>query len=137
MVGVTNDMVGRENAEDGVRIDPAQNMGGQADGRCGVALRGLGDDLRSRDLGQLANDLIPDKAIGQNPEAFGRNQGPKAIHRLLDQGSFVEPDRQDLFRMTLAALRPKTGTATTGQNQAVVVVIAQGKVSLTAQDKNG
>ena len=62
----------------------------QADGRRGVALRGLGQDLALWNLGQLPDDLGAQMIVGQNPDALRRDHRAQPIDGLLDQRPLAE-----------------------------------------------
>ncbi len=97
-----------------------QNVRSQRDRGRRIALRRLGDDLRGRYFGQLADDLVANEIIGQDPDALGRYQGRQTVHRFLNQRSLPR-DLEDLLGVTLPAARPKPRTPSAGQNEAVVI----------------
>ncbi len=67
-----------------------QDLGGQTDCRRRVALCRLGQDLALGDFGELANDLVPQMAVGEYPDSLGRQDRTQPVDGLLDQGAVAE-----------------------------------------------
>ena len=116
-------MIGREDTHHGVRVDGLQDMRRESNGGSRVALGRLGQDLGFGNLGQLAHDLGAQMVIAENPNTFGRKNGPQSIHGLLDQGALAA-EAQHLLGVAAAAARPKARAAAASQNQAVVAGVA-------------
>ena len=95
-----------------------EDLRGQTNGGRRVALGGLGQDLALGDFRELANDLVPQMAVGENPDSLGRQDRPQPVDGLLDQGAVAEQP-QDLFGAGPAALGPEAGAPASGQNQTV------------------
>ena len=70
---ITDDVVGGENAEDGVGVNGFEDMGRESDGGGGVSLRRLRDDLMRGDVRQLTHNFIAHEFVGEAPDALGRN----------------------------------------------------------------
>ena len=95
-------------------------MRGQADGGRGIALRGFGQDLALRNLGQLPHDLGAQMIVGENPMVLRRDHRAQPVHSLLDQRSLPK-EAQHLLGVRAPAARPEARTSATGQDQAVVI----------------
>src|ERR1035441_9786806 len=93
-----------------------EDVGGQADGGCGIALDRFGEHLAGRDFGKLADNLVAQMVVGEDPKAFGRNDGRETFDGGLDQRALPD-DVEDLFGGTLAAARPEARAAAAGEDQ--------------------
>jgi hypothetical protein len=113
-------VIGGEDAEDGFRIALEENLRGQRQARGRVALRRFGEDLLARHFGQLPADLLLKMGVGEHPNAFGRNDGPQAFERFLDERLLTEK-REQLFWRPGAAFGPEAGAAASGKDEAIVV----------------
>ncbi len=82
-------VVGREDAHDGVGVAGVEDLRRQPDGRRGVALHGLGQNLISGDLGKLLNNDVAQVVVGQHPQALGSDQRRQAVHRGLNQAALA------------------------------------------------
>ena len=85
-LGLGDDVVRGKDAHDGVGIQLADQVGGEADGGGGVALGRFGEDLALGDAGQLLDDLRTQGGIGEHEDALGRQHFPQAVDGLLDEG---------------------------------------------------
>ena len=72
-----------------------QEKRGQADGWCGVASGGLGDDLLRWKFRELTLDGLAQVVVGDDPETTGRGDRLQARDRLLDHG-LLAIERQQL-----------------------------------------
>ena len=97
-----------------------QDVGHQADGGRGVALRWFRQNLLFRDLGQLPDNLRLQMIVGENPDAFGRQHRLQAVHGLLDQRPFAH-EAKHLFRVLAAAAGPEARTPPARQYEAVLI----------------
>jgi hypothetical protein len=95
-----------------------EDLGGKSNGRGRITLGWFGQDLALGNLRKLANDLVPQMIIGQNPDSLRRQHGTKPVDGLLDQGAFAE-QAQDLLGTALAALGPEACSPAAGQDQPV------------------
>lgn len=86
----------------------------------GVPLLRFGDNLRRGHLGKLADDLLAQMLVRENPDTFRRQDWSQAIHCCLDHRSFPV-DRQNLFGAAPAALRPEARTTPAGEDQPVTM----------------
>jgi hypothetical protein len=113
-------MVGGKHAHDRFRIERIQDLRRQTDGRRRVALHRLGQNLSFRNLGKLAHNGVAQVSVGQHPDMFRRDQRGQAVYGGLDQRPF--PDHvQNLLGGALAASRPETRAASSGQNQSIMM----------------
>src|SRR5450631_1470531 len=90
------------------------------DGRRGVALGRLRQNLALGNLRELLYDLRAQLLAGENPEAFGRKHRTQSIHRLLNQGAVPE-EFEDLLGAAATAARPESSAAAARENQTVIV----------------
>ena len=97
-------------------------MRGQPDGRRGIALRRLGQNLALRNFRHCLHNLGAQMVIGENPQALGREHGPRTIHRLLNQGPLSEK-AEHLFRVRAAAARPEARAAASRKDEAVMASV--------------
>ena len=64
-----DDVVGGKHAHHRIRIDRLQDVRGQPDGRRGIALRGLRQNLPRGNLRKLPHDFVAQVIVGQHPHA--------------------------------------------------------------------
>jgi len=107
-------MVGGKHADDRFRIEPMQQETCQADGGRGISWFGLHDDVLGGDPGQLADDLIVDEVVGDDPEVSFFAQRQETLYGLLNHGLF-SIQREHLFRQAATAPRPEARSAPTCQ----------------------
>jgi hypothetical protein len=60
-------------------------MGGKADARSGVPSCRLGQNLFLWDFRQLADNLVPQVIVRENPYPLRRQYRPESVNSLLDQ----------------------------------------------------
>jgi len=113
-------MIGREDAEDGTRVEGLEHVAGEAYGGGGVTLCGLGEDLALGDFRELAGDFILEKFVGEDPDTLRRKKGPETVYGLLDEAAFTK-EVEDLLGLGLATAGPETGATAAGEDEAVIV----------------
>ena len=97
-----------------------QDVGRQADGRRGVTLRGLRQNLTGRNLRKLPHNLFAQVVVGEHPQALGRDQRGQAIDGVADQRAGAH-HVEHLLGGTAPAARPEAGAAPARQDQAIIV----------------
>ena len=114
-VAVPDDVVGRQQEQQGVRVLFGNDQGRDGGGGGGVAANRLQSDGERRhgDLAQLFGDdeavlVVADHQLGREALAYD------AAHRVLEHGPFTD-QRQKLLRVALARNRPEARTRPTGE----------------------
>ena len=88
--GLADDMVGGQHHHQRVGIAPQNLVRGQANARRRVARRRLGDNLVSRDAGQAAADVGAQEFVGEDVDAFGRDDTADSTHGLCEERATSE-----------------------------------------------
>ena len=112
-----------------------QDVRCESDAWSRVALRRFRQDLLLRNFRKLANDLVAQVIVRQNPDSFGRDDGAEPINGLLNQRPFAEK-AQDLFRSRSTAARPEPRTTASGEDQAVIVLFGHILQFIARRSKN-
>src|SRR5262249_24172181 len=112
---IGDDVVGWEDAKDGVGILALAEEGGEAAGRRGVAREGFLDDLLFGHARELLADFVGEIFVGDDPGFVGFGEGLEALDGLLDNAALAI-EREDLLGMGAARPGPEAGTAAAGEN---------------------
>lgn len=106
--GVGDELIGREDHHDSLRIAGGDDADAKGYGGCGVALGGLGNDVFGGEHGgELAHggDLF---FVGEDEDVLNGDEAVESINGLGEEGAAVE-EVEKLFRFMIAAERPEAG----------------------------
>ena len=112
---VGDDVVGREDAEDGIGCGALHDHSGERAGRGGIAGAGFAQNALVRDLRKLLRDGLGEQLVGDDEEALGGGDGTEALDRLLDHG-FRAGERENLLGAGTARARPEARAAASGED---------------------
>ena len=118
LVTPLDDVVRRQDRDDGLRVERGERRHGQAD-RGGVATRvRLDHEVVGPQLGKLLVDQPAVLRRRDDEDALVRDELAHPIHRVLQQAALAE-EAEELLGSRLARERPESGSGAAGEHEDV------------------
>lgn len=115
-----DELIGGEDGHGRVGVTRGDESDPESDGGGGVAFRRFGEDVSGWEhVGHFADFLFLE-GVCEDEDVFGGNEALEAGDGLIEEGGVVEEVEQ-LLRFGVAAERPETGSASSGENKGIVV----------------
>lgn len=117
---VLNELVGRDDQHDAVRIRRLDESDAQGDGGSRVTADGFGYDVVRGDVRRLAAHFRLLQMVGQDEDVLPGNEAVQPVDGLAEQGVLTD-DIQELLGAVVPGKRPEARAAAAGQNESILI----------------